>query len=80
MTNTRKRKPKRGPSAWTRLAPLVLALASSAFAWYAALFLSGSVLVASGVALEFGRGFGLVAFGVFCIAGSEVIRRGMARA
>ena len=77
MTPEPKRKSK--PSAWMRVRPMILALLSSAFAWYAALFLCAAVLVAVGTAMEFGPGYGLLVFGLFCLAASEVIRRGMAR-
>jgi hypothetical protein len=51
----------------------------SAYFWYAMLATIGAFAVACGVSLQFGVGYGLIAFGVLCVLGSEVVRGGMIR-
>lgn len=53
---------------------------ASATLWYFLLALSGVLTLSYGVAIQFGRGYGLIAFGAIAILGSEAIRRGLSRA
>jgi hypothetical protein len=55
----------------------VPAVLSSASFWYVVLAVSGVLFVSSGVAMEFGYGFGLFVLGALALLGSEVIRHGM---
>jgi hypothetical protein len=62
----------------TTLALLVTVLVSAYF-WYVLLATVGAFAVACGVSLQFGVGYGFIAFGVLCVLGSEVVRGGMIR-
>lgn len=55
-------------------------LLSSAIFWLVVLAVTGSGLCAIGLATVFGVGWGLLALGILCLAGSGVIRNGMSRA
>jgi hypothetical protein len=58
----------------------VRAAVVTALFWYVLLAVLGIAAVAVGVGLEFGLGYGLLALGVLCLVGSEVVRSGMRRA
>lgn len=67
---------KRRPKFRQRIAPVV----RSAYFWYALLAVAGACVLATGTALEYGLGHGLIVFGVLSVAASEMVRRGMMRA
>lgn len=62
------------------MARVAVALVVSALFWYVALAISGVLTLAYGVALQFGRGYGFIAFGALALVGSEAIRNGLRRA
>lgn len=49
----------------------------SALFWFICLALSGAVILAVGVTIQFGLGSGLMAFGAFCVVGAGVILGGL---
>lgn len=59
------------------LSDFAILVVGSAYVWYVALVVSGVLTLAYGVALEFGRGYGLIAFGALALVGSEAIRNGL---
>jgi hypothetical protein len=65
-----------GLAAWARTVSLLI----SAFFWFALLAVSGIALTATGVAVQFGLGYGLITAGVLVLVGAEVVRSGMIRA
>lgn len=70
----------RSPLGWLRSVFVSAAtIALSAPFWYVLLSVSGVCATSLGVAVQFGAGYGLMAFGVLSLIGSELIRRGLAR-
>ena len=59
------------------LAYVALLVIGSAHVWYVVLVLSGVTALSYGVALQFGRGYGFIAFGALALIGSEAIRNGL---
>lgn len=66
---------KRATKAITLAAETLL----SAQFWFVLLVISGALSLSYGVAFNFGRGYGFMAFGVLCILGSQAIRGGLTR-
>jgi hypothetical protein len=58
----------------------VSALLVTAVFWYLLLASAGVAAASTGVAVQFGNGYGLITFGALCICGSEMVRTGMRRA
>ena len=52
----------------------------SAEFWCVLLMVLGAAAVTVGVSMVFGQGYGVLVFGVLCLVGSNVIRRGLIRA
>ena len=48
--------------------------------WYVLLVVLGTAAASSGVAIQYGRGYGLMVLGILCLVGSELVRGGMKRA
>lgn len=57
----------------------VLPIIASAHFWYVLLAVSGVLTFAYGIAVQFGRGYGFMAFGTLALVGSEAIRNGLRR-
>lgn len=51
----------------------------SALFWFICLALGGAIILAVGVAIRFGLGSGLIAFGAFCLVGAGVVLGGLRR-
>ena len=49
----------------------------SAFFWYILLAAGGALLVARGVAVQYGGGPGMMTLGALAILGSEILRNGL---
>lgn len=63
-----------------RASQIVAAVLASAVFWYLALALAGVAAFASGVSLQYGIGYGLMAGGLLILLGAEMIRSGIKRA
>lgn len=59
---------------------LIVAAGSSAVFWCLVLAVLGAALIASGVSIVVGNGYGLITLGAFFVLGAAVIRNGIIRA
>lgn len=55
----------------------IKALLLSALCWFICLAVSGVAILSVGVTIRFGLGYGLIAFGAFCLVGAGVVLGGM---